>query len=687
MPNRLAAESSPYLLQHANQPVDWYPWGDEAFARAKLEAKPILLSVGYSACHWCHVMAHESFEDSTLADYLNEHFVSIKVDREERPDIDSIYMDAVVAISGRGGWPMTVFLAPDGRPFYGGTYYPPTDRYGMPGFGRVLASVVDAYHNRSGDIARATEQLTGHIQRAAHVPPAVGPVDPGTLDAALESLGAGFDPTNGGFGAAPKFPQAGVLEFALRMVARTGSPVAASALRTTLARMAAGGIHDQLGGGFHRYSVDAEWLVPHFEKMLYDNALLSRIYLLAYQATGVEEYRDVATRAIDYVLRDLASPAGGFCAAEDADSEGEEGRYYVWSLDEVLAICGEDIGPVAARHFGVTAAGNFEGANILHVASPVGQLARDLGETPDSVAATVEQARARLLTARARRVRPARDTKVLADWNGLMLRSLADAARILRRDDYLEAALTTGYIIERELIDGGRVFHRPARVGVPRYGFLDDQAACAWGFLGLYEATLDPRWLRRTADLAETMLRHFWVDAETRFYDTSDNHEPLIARPHGLSDNATPAGAGLACAVLVHLSRLLGRPQYADIARRVLTSNEDAAVRYPTAFASTLLAMDLLATDCDEVVLVGRPDDPRTAALAAEAGAAYRPYQLVVRYDPDSPDNHISPLVTGRTQVAGQPTAYVCRGTTCGLPATDPEALRRQLTAPSLQPG
>ena len=669
MPNRLANETSPYLLQHSQQPVDWYPWGPEAFERARTTNRPIMLSVGYSTCHWCHVMAHESFDDPEIAAYLNEHFVCIKVDREERPDVDAIYMDAVVATTGRGGWPMTVFLTPDGRPFYGGTYFPPEDRMGMAGFPRVLAAILSAYRDRPDEVSRGAEQLAAYLQRGAGAPRASPAPNAGTLDAAFEALDAAFDVRSGGFGTAPKFPQPMALEFALRVLTRTGSPAAATIVRTTLDQMAAGGIQDQLGGGFHRYSVDGDWRVPHFEKMLYDNAQLSRIYALAYQATGITAYRGVASATIDYVLRDLRAPSGGFCAAEDADSEGVEGRFYVWTQEAIESTLDGRVGAVASRYWGVSEDGDLDGANVLHVEAPVDELARGLEMPPGEVAASIATARSELLRVRSGRVRPSRDGKVLASWNGLMLRALSDASVALDREDYRAEAVACAEYLASAFVDEGRVWHLAARPGVPRYGFLDDSASVAWGMLGLHQATLDRRWLDLAAQIASRMIELFWSEAERRFYDTSADHETLVARPHGLQDNATPSGSSLACAVLIDLGRLVDEPRYLEIAQSAVASNQEALAAHPTAFATALLALDSLLQEADVVTALGAGDDPGVERLLSGISRGYRPYQLArLESQGDRP----------------QPAAFVCRGMTCGLPVSDPDALVAQLASPVL---
>src|SRR5919112_760373 len=540
MANRLAKETSPYLLQHKDNPVDWYPWGEEALKRAREEDKPVLLSVGYSACHWCHVMERESFEDDETARMMNEHFVNVKVDREERPDIDSIYMAAVQALTRHGGWPMTVFLTPDGAPFYGGTYFPPTPSRGMPSFQQLLLSIVEAYENRREEVLQNARAVSDYLRASsAAVMPEAEASGIELLDRAAGSLLSQLDRRFGGFGGAPKFPQAMNLEVLLRHH-RTGERSALDGVELTCRQMAQGGIYDQLGGGFSRYSVDAYWLVPHFEKMLYDNALLSRLYLETYQATGDAFYRRIAEETLDYVLRDMTSEEGGFYSAEDADSEGEEGKFYVWTLEELEAALDPDEASLAARYWDVTERGNFEGKNILHVARPPEAVADEFGLLPEELGPRIARIRAKLFAVREERVRPGRDEKILAAWNGLMLRSLALAARVTGREDYREAAKRNAtFIVERLKVDGR--IHRSYKDGQARFnGYLEDYAMVADGLVALYEATFDLRWLAQAEELADAVLELFWEEAEGAFYDTPADHEELVTRPRDVYDNATP---------------------------------------------------------------------------------------------------------------------------------------------------
>ena len=535
MANRLIHETSPYLLQHAHNPVDWYPWGDEAFARARAEDKPILLSIGYSACHWCHVMEHESFEDATTAGLMNDHFVNIKVDREERPDLDQIYMTAVQGMTGQGGWPMTVFLTPERKPFYGGTYFPPTDRGGLPGFRRVLASVAEGFAGQRSDIDLTASRVTEFIrQQTLAAAPSAG-LDGAVLDAAFESLAAQFDTTNGGFGRAPKFPQAMALEFLLRYHHRTGSERAREIVDTTLQKMACGGIYDQIGGGFHRYSVDGRWLVPHFEKMLYDNALLARTYLHAYQVTRSPLYRRIVEETLNYVRREMVHEEGGFFSTQDADSDGVEGSYYVWTPDEIRAIVGHADAPLVLDFFGVTETGNFEGKTILTGPAQGANLTARHGRTAPEIADAMTRAQERLLAARCTRVAPARDDKVLSAWNGLMLRTFAEAASALGRPEDKATAAANAEFLSSEMWRDGQLFrvHKDGTTKIA--GYLDDYAGVADGLLALYESIHDLRLYTTARDIVEAMVERFWDDASGTFFDTARDAEPLVARPELLA--------------------------------------------------------------------------------------------------------------------------------------------------------
>jgi uncharacterized protein YyaL (SSP411 family) len=677
MANRLIDETSPYLLQHAHNPVDWYPWGEEALGRARAENRPILLSIGYSACHWCHVMERESFEDPEIARLMNDNFVNVKVDREERPDLDTIYMEAVQAMSGHGGWPMTVFLTPDGVPFYGGTYFPPTDRLGMPGFRRVLTSVAEAYHRAPDEIRQSAEQLRSRLGRSLMGHEA-GALDERVAAAAYQGLAASFDARHGGFGGAPKFPQSMNLEFLLRYYRRTAEPHALEMVRVTLDHMRRGGIYDQLGGGFHRYSTDDVWLVPHFEKMLYDNALLARVYLEAYQVTGDEEYRHVVEETLGYVLREMAGPEGGFYSAQDADSEGEEGKFFIWTPREIAEVLGPEDAPLVAAYYGVTEQGNFEGRNILHLACPAEEVAQEHGVSPQKVRAAVERARQLLFAAREKRVKPGRDEKILTAWNGLMLRAFAEAARVLDRADYRATAEKNAAFLLATLRRDDRLL-RTYKDGWARLnGYVEDYAALAEGLLALYEATFEPRWFAQARALAEEMLRHFWDDAEGGFFNTSDDHEQLISRPKDLFDNAVPAGNSMAVDVLLRLGALTGEGRYAERAQRTLQALSGVIPRAPGGFGRLLAALAFLLATPTEVAIAGDPDAPDTQALLAVVNGAYLPSVVTAVTRPGAVEAGVA-LLEGRAMVDGRAAAYVCHRFACRRPVTTPQDLAREL--------
>jgi uncharacterized protein len=664
--NRLADETSPYLRQHADNPVDWFPWGDEAFAAARRDDKPVLLSVGYSACHWCHVMAHESFEDPETAALMNELFVNIKVDREERPDVDEIYMEAVQALTGQGGWPMTVFLTPDGRPFFGGTYFPKTRRGGMIAFPELCRRIDELWRTRRPDIDTQAGQLTAALGRSALVEPGDGPPDGDVLESAVKALRQQHDDARGGFGGAPKFPQAMSLDLLVRSLAREPSPDPdiRRAAETSLDAMASGGIYDHLGGGFARYSVDAVWLVPHFEKMLYDQALLTRVYLHAWQVMGHERYRQVLDETLGYVLRDLRHPEGGFFSAEDADSEGEEGRFYVWTADQVVAALDGDreLADEVMAFYGVTAEGNFEGRTILNRIHARGDGQVDLSRPP-----RIEAARARLFAARERRVRPGLDDKVLTEWNGLMLAALAEAAAATRRRYWLEAAVGTGEFLLRSLRRGdGRWLRSWQAAGGARHlAYAADHAALVDAFVRLSEATGEARWIEAARGTADALLDLFWDDARGGLFTTGSDAERLLTRNKDLMDNATPGANSLAAVALLRLSALTGEDRYRDRAERILRLTGSRAAQHPTAFGHLLSAIDLAAHGIDEVVVAGDRRD-----LVEVVQRRFLPGAVLAWGE-----RYSSPLWEGRDD--GR--AYVCRNFACGLPAEDPEALADQL--------
>ena len=683
MTNRLANETSPYLLQHKDNPVDWYPWGEEALKRAREEDKPLLLSVGYSACHWCHVMEREPFEDDETARMMNEHFVNIKVDREERPDIDSIYMAAVQALTRHGGWPMTVFLTPDGAPFYGGTYFPPTPSRGMPSFQQLLLSIVDAYENRREEVMQSAQSVRDYLQAStAAVMPEAESAGKELLDRAAVALLSQLDRRFGGFGGAPKFPQAMNLEVLLRHYYRTGERSALDGVELTCRQMAQGGIYDHLGGGFSRYSVDEYWLVPHFEKMLYDNALLSRLYLETYQATGEPFYRRIAEETLDYVLRDMTSEEGGFYSAEDADSEGEEGKFYVWTPEELEAVLEPDEANFAARYWDVTGRGNFEGKNILHVARPPEAVADEFGLSTEELWNRMTGIRAKLFAVREERVRPGRDEKILAAWNGLMLRSFALAARITGREDYLEAAVKNANFVLKKLKEDGRI-HRSYKDGQARFnGYLEDYAMVADGLVALYEATFETRWLVEADALMDAVSELFWDEEKRIFYDTPADHEELVTRPRDVYDNAAPSGTSVATEVLLRLALFLDRNDYRQRAEDVLEELAGGMEKVPGGFGRLLCALDFSASEPREVAIVGEQRSPDTRALLQAVYSGYLPNKVVAGRDPDDDEaGGLIPLLAQRPARAGKATAYVCVQYACQTPTTDPEELTRQLGA------
>jgi uncharacterized protein len=691
MPNRLATETSPYLLQHRDNPVDWYPWGPEALALARAEDRPVLLSIGYSSCHWCHVMAHESFEDAATARVMNERFVNIKVDREERPDVDSIYMAAVQQMTGHGGWPLTVFLTPEGVPFYGGTYYPPEPRHGMPSFRQVLVAVGNAYRDRRDEIEQSASQLHRLLERAMSVRAPARTLDAAILDRAFHALAAGFDARHGGFGGAPKFPQPLALEVVLRHWKRTGSGEALRIVEHTLAQMAVGGIYDQLGGGFHRYSVDARWLVPHFEKMLYDNALLARVYLHAFQATGKAEYRRVVEETLDYVRREMRNEHGGFHSAQDADSEGVEGKFYVWTPAEVDEALGREDGPLFRRCFDVTEQGNWEGdhhapppspISILHTPRPLDEVATEAGVSVGRMTEVIVRGRERLYEQRAQRVWPGLDDKVLTSWNAMMLHTFAEAARVLDRSDYEAVATRNAEFLLRELRADGALL-RTWRDGRARiHAFLEDHALLVEALLALYETTFDPRWVREAKDLADAMLEHFWDEAEERFYDTPAAGEALVVRPRDFYDNPTPSGNSAAVMALLRVGALLGEPRYSRVAGRALASMGALLEELPSAFGHMLAALDLHLAVPQEVAVVGERDREDTRALLGVLARRYLPNTLLAGAEPAEVEAAAAliPLLEGRTALDGRATAYVCERFACRMPVTEPDALERELT-------
>ncbi|GAC1307180.1 MAG: thioredoxin domain-containing protein [Acidimicrobiales bacterium] len=672
MPNRLAAEKSPYLRQHADNPVDWYPWGAEAFDRARREDRPVLLSVGYSACHWCHVMAHESFEDPTVAAVMNELFVNVKVDREERPDVDAIYMEAVQAMSGSGGWPMTVFMYPDGRPFFGGTYFPKSSGHGRPGFADLLTAVNEAWTTNRGDIEAQAEQLTeaihAHrdIDRAGARQRADVGGSPEVLRGTYAALAAAHDSQWGGFGRAPKFPMTTNLELLLRAYVHNQDEATMTMVATTLDAMASGGIYDHLGGGFSRYSVDAFWMVPHFEKMLYDNALIPRPYLHAWQLSGEDRFRQVVEETVGYVLRDLRSSDGGLYSAEDADSEGEEGKYYVWRPEELESVLGGDAEAVK-EWYGVTKSGNFEGSNILH--RPVrGDLVRPRA---------IEDGRRRLLEARGNRIRPGLDDKVLTEWNAMFVATLAEAGAALERGDWVaEAETIADFLITALRRDDGRWQRAWQRESGPKHlAYAVDYAHLVDAFTRLAEASGHARWIAEARAAADGLLALFWDDADGGVFTTGTDGEALLVRTKDVFDGATPSANSVTAGAMLRLGALTGEQRYTDAGHAVLRLLHAHLSHHPTAVTAAVAAVDLVVTGTTEIVVSGeRPD------LVAAVRSRYLPNAVVAWGEPFD-----SPLWEGRRP--GDPgwseAAYVCRDFVCALPASEVSALLEQLNGPA----
>jgi uncharacterized protein YyaL (SSP411 family) len=646
MPNRLADETSPYLLQHKDNPVDWQPWDERALDQARREDKPILVSIGYSACHWCHVMERESFEDAAVAAVMNDHFVTIKVDREERPDVDALYMDAVQAMTGHGGWPLNAFLTPDGVPFYAGTYFPPQARQGMPSWTQVLEGVARAWDERRDDIRDGSQQIVDRLRSTAQLAAPDAEPDPRSLDAAVARARAIYDADHGGWGGAPKFPAASLIEL---LLARGEREMALHTLR----RMASGGIYDQVGGGFSRYSVDARWIVPHFEKMLYDNALLARAYLHGFQVSGEPLFERIATETLDWALRELRQPEGGFASALDADSEGVEGRFYVWTPDEVREALGPELGAVAIEHFGITDAGNFEGRNIAVRAT------RDPEALPEIQAG--------LLAAREQRVRPGLDDKRVASWNALMISALADAGGALERPDYLEAAVAAAEFVLRDLRDAdGRLLRSYNRGRAKTPAFLEDHAYLLEALLDLYGATFDPRWFMEAQGLAGEIVERFGDPEHGGFFSTAADGEPLLARRKELEDAPIPSGASSAAFGLLRLARLTGEARWEDAALGHIRLLHTVAPEHPNAFAHLLRAIDFLLAPVREVAIVG----PDAAPLERVVRGAFRPHVVLAGGEPDG-----VPLLEGRTPVDGRAAAYVCERFACRRPVTEPDEL------------
>ncbi|MEO6656600.1 MAG: thioredoxin domain-containing protein [Pyrinomonadaceae bacterium] len=660
--NHLINETSPYLLQHAHNPVNWYPWGEAAFAKAKAEDKPLLVSIGYSACHWCHVMEHESFEDEATAAVMNENFVNIKVDMEERPDVDQIYMNFVQLTTGRGGWPMNVFLTPDKRPFFGGTYFPPTPRYGMASWQQILMSIAEAYENKRDELENSANDIVGEMRRLSRVESAPEGLSTELLDTAFSSFTRTFDTVNGGFGGAPKFPPAMSLEFLLRYHKRTGEDLALSIVKQTLDKMANGGIYDQLGGGFHRYAVDAIWLVPHFEKMLYDNAQLIRVYLHAFQVTGNFFYRRIAVETLEYVRREMLDESGGFYSTQDADSEGVEGKFFVWTPEEIGKALVKDDAAEFCSYYDVTASGNFEGENILNVKNPV---ATASGSDPFA------DARSKLFAEREKRIRPNRDEKVLTGWNGLMLAAFADAAAVLGNEEYLQIAQRNAEFILTQLQSDGRLLRTWKEGSSKLNGYLEDYANVADGLLVVYQISGEVKYLVEAGRLADLMITEFWDAENGGFFFTSNDHEELIVRNKDFYDNATPSGNSVAADVLLRLAKLTGDDKYERFAVTVLRLTASQVRRHPQGFGRALSAFEFYLTETKEIVVIGDKGNDLERAVFEQ----YLPDAVIALGRDSAGGQQTLPLLKGREMLEGRATAYICQKFVCERPVNEIEEM------------
>ena len=687
--NRLIHETSPYLLQHAHNPVDWFPWGPEAFEKARAENKPLLLSIGYSACHWCHVMEHESFENDSIAAVMNEHFVSIKVDREERPDLDHIYQNVVQMLSGQGGWPLTMFLTPEQEPFYGGTYFPPEDRYGRPGFPRILAAVADAYHRRPGEVTKSIQQIREGLQKLSSLEASPGELSPDILTNAARALANNFDMVHGGFGTQPKFPNPSNLEYLLRYWHVSGNENFLNMAKLATRKMASGGIYDHLGGGFHRYSVDDRWLVPHFEKMLYDNAQLLPLYLHMYQITHDEFYARVARETLSYIKREILAPEGGFYATQDADSEGEEGKFFVWTKAEVDALLGE-ASRLFCRYYDITDSGNWEhGNNILHLTVSLDQTAKMFNKPLEEVATSIESSKAVLFAAREQREKPFRDEKILTSWNGLMLSGMVQAYNVLGEAEALQAVRDTIAFLQRHMLRDGRLLSVYKDGQAKLNGYLDDYAFLSAALLDAFEATFTPAYFDLAQQLINTMLEEFWDEEQWGFFFTGKSHETLIERTKSVYDQAIPSGTSVATRTLLRLYHYTGRTDYLERAEQVLYLVRRHMEQQPFGVGSLLTILDFYIRKPQEIVLIGAPDAEDTQAMLRALHQQYIPNKVLFQIDPQQVAAALEALpllrdvLAGKAQVDGKATVYVCHNFTCSLPVTDPEALTAQFARPA----
>ena len=679
--NHLAQETSPYLLQHAHNPVEWFAWNDEAFQKAKTEDKPILLSIGYSSCHWCHVMEKESFESEETARLMNENFVNIKVDKEERPDVDQIYMNFVQLTSGHGGHPLTAFLTPEGVPFYAGTYFPPEDRYGMPSFSRVLLSVADAYHTRRDEILQSATEILGQLRLVGLTEASSLSLSTEQLDTAYRGIAKNYDAKNGGFGGAPKFPPPMSLEFCLRYWHRTKDEKALEIVTNTCRKMATGGIYDQLGGGFHRYTVDAIWLTPHFEKMLYDNAQLARIYLHAFQATKDEFFKNVAVETLEYIRREMTDENGGFYSATDADSEGEEGKFFIWTPAETSRILGEEDARIFNSYYDVSETGNFEGHSILRVQRSREDAARELGISVEKLNEVLERGKKLLFDEREQRVKPFRDEKILTAWNGLMLAAFAEASAVFERKDFLAVAeKNADFVLENSKSADGFLLRTYKDGQAKLNGYLEDYAFYAAGLIELFQATGNARWLAEAKSLTDRMIDEFWDEEEGGFFFTGKTHEELIVRSKDYFDNAIPSGNSVAAEVLLKLSVLTGDEKYTRFATAIFRLVSSSIRRYPSAFGRALCALDFFLNAPKEIVIIGEQEAEETRSLLREVWTRFIPNKVVVTAEEsETAKSELIPLLQERSKINGKATAYVCENFACQQPVNEASELARQL--------
>jgi len=677
--NRLIKETSPYLLQHAHNPVDWYPWGEEALARSKKEDKPILLSIGYSSCHWCHVMEKESFENEAIAGVMNQRFINIKVDREERPDLDELYMNAVQVMTGSGGWPMTVFLTPELIPFHAGTYFPPEDRGGMPGLTKILMVVSDYYHSHRGEVEKMEAQLKNALQQITEIHPSQEGASDQALSKAFSAFESQFDPIYGGFGKAPKFPSSMTLSFLLRHWKSTGSSKALEMVEKTLEKMANGGIYDHLGGGFHRYSVDERWLIPHFEKMLYDNALLSRTYFEAHQATQKMRYRRVGEEILNYVLREMKGPEGGLYCTQDADSEGHEGKFYVWTRDEIKKVLGKEKGTPFCAYYGVATEGNFEGGtSVLNIASSLENISQLYGTPVEELGKLLEEGREKLYVEREKRVKPGRDEKILTSWNGLMISSFVDGFRVTGNDAYLTGAVGAADFILQEMKKEGHLM-RVYNKGTSRVkGYSEDYAFFIQALIDLYEATFETGWLKEANDLNRRMIQQFWDERNGGLYFTGTENEPLITRSKNPYDNAIPSANSVAVFNLIRLGYLTGEESLRQKAEQILHLFHRFLEQHPSGFAQMLSGLSFFLGP-QEIGIVGPKNNPKIKSMLRAIYLAYLPNRILSLRDPQDPaEGNWFPFLRGKGDQEA-PTAFVCKGFTCLPPVRNEKELKKAL--------